>query len=437
MALSTGKIAEVMFDSFIEIYEHQAVMLDLVDGEQPDRAKLQNAGNTIWYPVQQHRPILTGFDLTGQEQGIIEETVPISLQEPNNDFIEQRIDDMRDIRFWERAGQQAALQQMTKLNSDLANLVVNTGALFFKQDLTTQGNSGFDFASNGQALIDEREVYDMMGRCMLLNPRDLRTFSGDLAGRETLGSKADRSEKAYAEGNVGEYVAAFDIYKGSFLPTIAGSDITATTVNGNVSLKPEAGSFNNTTNVVINIDYRLGSINVASSAAYTVGDWVTFSNGGTAVESIGLASKAESGQAASFKVVGIPDSTTLEVFPKPIAADDPALTELEKAYANINTQILNGATVEKLNTAEVDGAKANIFWAKDSIKMIGGDVPWDLMSEYDGNKVLSKELAPGITAYMVYDGNIASATFRYRIFVWYGLSNFNPMANGTGVTFSS
>jgi hypothetical protein len=424
-----------MFGEYVDTYKHQAVVVDLMDGMEVDQAKLQNAGNTIWYPVQQHRPVLKGFDLTGQEQGIIEETVPISLnQDPSNDFIEQRIDDMRDMRFWERAGKQSAMQQLTDLNQELTELIVNTGSLYYEFD-SSSNKSGFDFTSVGQAIIDEREVYDMMGRCFLLNPRDLRTFSGDLAGRQTLGSKADRSERAYAEGNVGDYVASFDIYKGSFLPKVSGSAITETTVSSDVSLKPEAGSVNATTKVVTNIDYREGSIPVTSSAAYAVGDVIGFDNSGTLVESIGLASKQPSGQQMTFKVVGIPDGTTLTVFPKPIALDDPALTELEKAYANIDTQILSGATVNKLNTANAQDKKANIFWAKDSIKMVGGDVPWQLMSEFDGNKVLSEELAPGITAYMVYDGNIASATFRYRIFVWYGLSNFNPMANGVGVVF--
>ena len=36
--LTAGKIAEVMFENFIETYEHQTLMLDLVDGEQPDKA---------------------------------------------------------------------------------------------------------------------------------------------------------------------------------------------------------------------------------------------------------------------------------------------------------------------------------------------------------------------------------------------------------------
>ncbi len=265
----------------------------------------------------------------------------------------------------------------------------------------------------------------------MLNPRDHKTFAGDLSGRQTLGSKADRSDNAYATGNVGEYVASFDIYEGSFLTNITGGASPDTTITADVSLKPEAGLVDPVTNTVTNTDYRRGSLPVLDSSGYNVGDYIAFDG----VQAIGLASKANSNQNMTFKIVATPDANTIEVFPKPIAEDDPGLTALEKAYANINTQIKTGAVVSRVN---IDASeKANIFWAKDSIKMIGGEVPWELMSQYDGNQVLSEQIAPGVTAYMVYDGNIASATFRYRIFVWYGLSNFNPMANGVAVTYTT
>lgn len=427
MSLTTGKIAEVMFDSFVETYEHQEMMIDLVDGESGDAEKLQNAGNTVWYPVQQHRPILTGFDLTGQEQGIIEETYPISLGEPNNDLIEQRIDDMRDRRFWERAGEQAGYQQATQLNKDLADLVGNTGSLYYEFD-TSASKSGFDFISEGQALINERQVYKTMGCNFLLNTRDNQTFGQDLAGRQTL---QGRPETTWKTGQIGQNVAEFDVFTGSFLPTITANTATTTTTAA-VSEKPEGGTVDPITKAVTNIDYRRGTIAVTASAAFAVGDIVKFDNAGTDVESVGLADKTASGQAMTFKIVAIPDGTSVEVFPKPIALDDAALTDLEKAYANINTQITSGANMTTVNT---NGGRSNLFWAKDSIQLMGGEAPWELMSEFGGMKTVSKSLASGVTLYMAYDGDITKATFRYRLFVWYGLANRNPMANGTAVTF--
>lgn len=416
-----------MFENMVETYEHQTMMLELVDAEQGDAEKLQNAGNTIWYPVQQHRPVLTGFDLTGQEQGIIEETYPISLGDPNGDLIEQRIDNMRDQRFWERAGTQAGFQQATQLNKDLLDLVVDTGSLHYRFDTTTQGSSGFDFVSEAQALINERQVYKTMGCNMILNDRDTKLFAGDLAGRQTV---RGRPEDTWLTGQIGSNVAEFDLFTSSSLKNLPGSAITETTTTADVSEKPEGGNVNATTKTVTNIDYRLGSIPVTASAAYAVGDIISFAG----VESIGLADKQESGELMTFKVVNIPDGTTLEVFPKPIAADDPALTVLEQAYANINTQIKSGDTVAKVNATT---ERANAFFAKDSIQVMGGEAPWELMNEFGGMQVIKKSLSTGVTIYMIYDGDMIKGTFQYRFFVWYGLANRNPMANGSAVTFAS
>ena len=419
MSLSSGKIAEVMFENFIETYEHQNLMLDLIDGEQPDSSKLQNAGNTIWYPVQQHRPVLTGFDLSGQEQGIIEETYPISLGEPNGDLIEQRIDDMRDLRFWERAGTQAGFQQATQLNSDIANLIADTGSLYYESAAT----SGFDFISEGQALINERQVFKSEGCNFILNDRSNQLFAQDLAGRGTV---KGRPEDTWKTGQIGSGVAEFDLFTGSFLKTQGAPGAGASTLTATVSEAPVGGTVDPVTKVVTNVDYRTGVLPVVDGTAYNVGDVVSVAG----VKSIGLASKDVNAEDMTFKIVGI-TGNNLTVYPKPIALDDAGLTTLELAYANINTQLASGETVAVVNTA---ASKTNLFWAKDSIQMIGGAVPWDLASKNGGLKVISSSLASGLTAYMIYDANSVTATFNYRLFVWYGLGNRNPMANGTAIS---
>ena len=57
MALSTGKVAEVMFEKALETHEHQMDMLDMTTFHQPDGGAMQNSGNFIWYPVEQHAPV--------------------------------------------------------------------------------------------------------------------------------------------------------------------------------------------------------------------------------------------------------------------------------------------------------------------------------------------------------------------------------------------
>tara|TARA_R110002072_G_scaffold295673_2_gene466766 strand:+ start:4607 stop:5881 length:1275 start_codon:yes stop_codon:yes gene_type:complete len=421
----TGKIAEVLFENALDTYEDQMQLVDLTTVFTPNAGDMQNSGNFVWRPTQQHAPILDGWDLTGQETGIIEETYPAILGTPKNDFVEQRADDLRDTMFWERRGKQSGLQQATELNKNIATLVKNTGSLFYRSNTA----SGYNFIAEGQALQNERQSA-VDTRCFVLNDRDQLKFSSDLAGRQTL---QGRPETAWATGQIGQNVAEYDLYTGSYLPNLAGGADPATTVTADQSFKPEGGSVDAATGVVTNVDYRLATIAVAASASYNIGDKVSFANGGTTVKAVGLADKSDTDQAMTFTIVAKPSGTSVQVYPKPIALDDPALSVLEQAYANVDTRILNTATMNRLN---IDAsAKSNLFWSKDSIEVFAGSIPADLFSQFAGKKVVSSTLKSGLQMYMVYDGKIDDMTFRFRLFTWYGLTNCNPMANGVAVTF--
>ena len=426
MALSTGKIAEVMFDKWKETYEHQDDMLILTDFHEPDSGRMQNSGNVVWTPVQQHRPILSGWDLSGSETGIIEETYPAVLGTPNNDFVQQRADDMRDTRYWERAAEQSGKRQATELNKAIAQAVVTQGSLFYRSNAT----SGYDFIAEGQAIMNERQLNESE-RCFILNDRDTLLFGTDLAARQTTQGEPER---VWRKGQLANNIAGFsNVMTGSFLPNITGAADPAVTITGNQSFAPSGGSVNATTLVVTNIDYREASLVVNDSSLVSVGHKFTLENGGTAVQSIGLADKQASGQAMTFTVISIPDSTHIKVFPKPIAPDDSALSTLEAAYSNINTQILNAATLTRLN---IDASnKANIYFDKSAIEVIGGTIPAELFAQYDGMKVITDTLANGLQLYMVYDGDIATMNFRFRIFVWYGITVANPSNCGSCVTY--
>jgi len=425
-ALTTGKIAEVLFENMMETYEHQMQMLSLTSYEQPDAGTMQNANNIIWRPVQQHAPVIEGWDLSGKETGVIEETFPAQLGTPKNDWVSQRADDMRTQQFWERRGKQSGLRQATELNKGIANVVALQGSQFIRSSVA----SGYDFIAEGQAILNERQQ-ENSGRCFVLNDRDTLKFGSDLAARQTL---QGRPNDTWATGQIGANVAEFDVYTGSFLPNLVGGADPVATVTGNHSFAPEAGSVSST-GVVTNVDCRIASIVVSDSSDYNLGDKVNMTNGGTTVKALGLADKTDTGQAMTFTVVGKPDGTTIEVFPKPIAADDAALSDLEKAYANVDTTILNAAVVNRLNTDA--SAKTNLFWDKGAVEVLGGTIPAELFAEFDGMKVLTKTMENGQTMYMVYDGNIATMTFRYRLFTWYGITMANPQNAGVAVTFTA
>jgi len=418
---TTTKVVEALFESTKEAYEHQMSLLPLTDFEQPDPASLQNAGNVIWRNVQQHAPVIDGFDLTGMETDIIEEAFPALLGTPKNDFVKQRADELRDISYWERRGKQSGLRQATELNKQIASVIALQGSLFYRSNVT----SGYDFIAQAQAIMNERQGA-MNQRYFLLNDRDNLKFGQDLAARQTL---QGRPETTWKTGQIGQNIAEFDVYTGSFLPNLTGGADPATTVTGNQSFKPEGGTVNTATGVVTNVDCRIASIPVADSSGYNIGDKVTIGS----VQSVGLADKTPTGQLMTFTVVGKPDATTLQIYPKPIAADDASLTTLEKAYANVDTTIKNLDTVNRLNTDA--SAKVNLFWDRDAILVLGGTIPAQLFQQYDGMKVITDTMSNGQTLYMVYDGDIATLSFRYRIFTWYGITMANPQAAGVAVTF--
>jgi hypothetical protein len=426
MALSTGKTAEVMFEKFKETYEHQDQLLELTDFHEPDGKDMQNSSNVIWYPVQQHAPVLEGWDLSSSETGIIEETYPAVLGTPNNDFVQLRADDLRDQRFWERRAEQSGRRQATELNKDIASAVATQGSLFYRSNAT----SGYDFIAEAQAIMNERQAQND-GRCFILNDRDTLKFSSDLAARQTLQGRPE--DEAWKKGQIGANVAEFDVFTGSYLPNITGAADPAVTVTGNQSFAPSGGTVNATTKVVTNVDYREASIVVNDSSLLSVGDKITLQNSGTDVYSVGLADKNSTSQAMTFSVIELTDATHIKVYPKPIAPDDSSLTTLEAAYSNINTQILNAATVTRLN---IDATKkANIFFDKSAVEVIGGTIPAELFAEYDGMKVITDTMKNGLQLYMVYDGNITNMNFRYRIFTWYGITICNPSNCGAAVTY--
>lgn len=422
---TTGKIAEVFFDEYMDRIETQDMLLPITDRFEPDAGTMQNSNNWIWRPVEQQRPILTGWDLSGQEQDIIEETYPATLGEPKGDLIRQRADDLRDMTFWRRAGRRAAERQASEVNKTIATSIATQGSLFYRFDTNTT-SPGYKMVATAQTILNERQGTHT-NRHYVINDRDQLNFSGELSGRQTLAGRPD--SEAWLKGQIGENIAEFDVYTGSYLPNLAGGASPDTTVTGTQSFAPEAGSVS-ATGVVTNVDYRIAAIPVAASAGYNVGDKVTMG-----VNAVGLDDKTDTGQLMTFTIVGIPDGTTIEVFPKPIALDDPGLTELEQAYANIDTQIEDGAVVSRLNTDA--SAKTNLFWDQEAVEVFSGSIPADLFKQYEGMKVLTDTMKNGQKVYMLYDANLVNMMFRYRIFTWYSVTIKDPSRCGVGVTFSS
>lgn len=422
---TTGKIVEVLFENALETHELQPQLVEETTFEQPDAAMMQNAGEVQWRTVDQQTDLFSGFDATGQESEIIEEEYPRILGTPTNDLPKQRIDKLRDMQFWKRRGIASGKKQAWELNKQIANAMAQQAGMYYRSDDT----SGFDFLSEADTLMNERQLA-RTDRNFLFNDRDCRKFAKDLAARQNV---SGRVEDTWKTGQIGADVSEFDnIFKGSYLPNIAGGAAT-TTVTGNQSFKPEAGSVDQEAGTATNIDYRNASIVVADSSVFVAGSKIKFTNTATDVNALGLSDKTDTNQPMTFTVKSITDATHIVISPKPIAYDDSSLTRLEKQYANIDTQILDGATITRLNTDA--SVKTNLFWDKSAVEVIGGTMPVELFGDMAGKKYISETLANGLEMYMIYDGDILTLDFRFRIFTWYGITIANPSAVGVATTF--
>lgn len=421
---TTGKTLILILEEAMKTFEEQDLLLPMVDFYEPTAADMQNAGNFIWRPVDQQAPIIPGWDLTGNETGLIEETYPAVLGTPSNDLLELRADDVRDDTFYRRRAKRSAMRQGSYLNQQIASAIALQGSLFYK----STASSGFDFVKTAQVQMNQRQLIKDNGRCFLFNDEDGGTFAEDLAARQTV---QGRPEQVWKTGQIGQNIAEFDIYTGSFLPNLTGGADPAATVTGDQSFAPTSGSVNATTGVVTPVDYRTATIAVSASGSYNVGDKVTISNSGTTVKAVGLDDKTVTTSAMTFSIISKPTTTSIEIFPKPIAADDTALNTLELAYANIDTVILNGATVDRLNTDASN--QTNLFWEKSAVEVLGGTIPANLFSEFGGNKVVSESMSNGLRMYLLYDGDITKATFKWRLFTWWGITIKQPQNCGVAL----
>jgi len=419
MALTTAKAVTVMFDQVSEAYEEQDQMAKVVNHFAMTGAKAQNSNNVEWRQVQQHAPVTSGWEFTDSDFGdVLELSYPSTLGTPDNDLFKLRADDFRDKQFMDRRAKAAAQRLSSFQATKIATLVGQTGSLFYRG--TT---AGYDFIKTADTLLKERQAFTGEGQSFFVNDRDAQRISSDLANRETL---KGLPEDAYIRGLMAKNTAGFDIYESSYLPTLAGGALAGVTVTTTVSQAPLASQ--TSVGFVLPVDYRISdSITLTGTITnLVVGDRISFSG----VNACGRQTKNDTGQLMTFTVVE-KTGATIKVYPRPVAANDAGLTAVQKSYANIIGQIASGATVSKLNSDA--SARTNIFWANDSIEIVDGDAPLELLSELDGMDVMTSTLSSGTKLYMAYQGKIEDLTLRCRLFTWNNVVNIDPSRNGVAI----
>lgn len=418
MANQTAKTLVAFYDKVLEQVNNDTTMARRVEVDTVDGSTLQNANNIYWRNVEQQSPVIEGWDLTGQETSIIEQAYPLQLQDPKNDFVQLRVDELRDEGFMNRRVRASSKKLSADQNARIADLVASTGSLFYESNA-----AGFDFVAEADTIMTERQANRDMGASFFLSPRANQVMASDLASRSDLSGKP---LTAYETAMIGRNVAGFDLFRGSYVGNIAARvNATGGTVSADVTEVPEG--FTTSGGTIQNVDYRIGQIplGLGEGANFQAGDVITVAG----VNALGVMDKRDTGELMTFRVVAV-DTDTLSVYPKPIAADQAGITAEQAAYANISTAIVSGMAVAAINTV---AGRANSFWADDSICIVNGDAPLDMLNEFEGMKVVSETLDSGVKLYMAYDARLDSLNCRVRLFTWYGLVNKDPSRNGNAV----
>ncbi|MDR5615058.1 MULTISPECIES: P22 phage major capsid protein family protein [unclassified Arsenophonus] len=425
MALNEGQIVTLAIDEVIETITNMTPMASKTSKYTPPAASMQRSGNTIWMPVEQEAPTQEGWDLTEKETGITELNVAVNLGEPDNDFFGLRADDVRDETSYRRRINASAIKLANNLEVKIANMAVEMGSLVVsdKDQINVDPAKGWDFMSQGESLIFARELNRSSGLSWFFNSDDYRRAGYNLVGRDLYGRIA---EDAYRKGNIQRQVAGFDdVMRSPKLPSIEASEATGITVKGAQSFKPISWKLDNDNNKV-NVDNRFATVTLSSTTGLKRGDKISFAG----VKFLAQLAKNVLTQDATFSVVRVIDETHVDITPKPIALDDTTLLPEQRAYANVNTSLADGAAINILNTATV---KSNVFWADDSIRIISQPIPasHDLFA---GMKTTSFNIPDvGINGIFATQGDISTLTGLCRIAVWYGVNATQPEAIGVGL----
>ncbi len=419
MALSTAKAVEVVFGDVMEAMELELQMADMADHFPVVGAQAQNANNVYWRQVEQQAPVINGWEFVDSDFGdVIEQSYPSTLGTPQNDLFKLRADDFRNRDFMQRRAKAAAKKLSAAQNTKIATAVNSFSTQFYRT-----ATSGYDFVKTADTILNEQQLYTGMGQSFFVNNRDAQKISADLAIRQTVSGPV---ESAYKRGEVVKNTAGFDVYESSYLPTYAGSALAGVTVTTTVSQAPATSQ--TLGGVVLPADYRLSdAITLTGTLTnLVVGDIITF----TGVKAVGRLDKTVNSNDKTFRVVA-KSGQTIQVYPRPVAADDPALTAVQKAYANINTRITSGTAVVKMNSDTL--ARTNMFWCNDAIEIVDGDVPLEYFSQLDGMTVMTDSLKSGTRLYLGYQGKIEDWTLRVRLFTWNDVVVRDPERCGVAI----
>lgn len=371
------KDLEILFENFIIGFDAACVISQEASFFYPDQQAMQRAGDTVYRPQDYHMDVVAGLDISAATPtDLIQRMVPATYKSPQNILYKLDAKEMRDPSHKEQAGQAAGLRLSAQIDSDIYSAVALQAANVVKK----VGAITWDDAAMAEAILLAKGMPMGSARKLFFNPFNYKDVAKDLGNRAYLG---DVNLNAYERSRVPD-IAGFRTFRTDNLYNLAAiGTVTGTTLGAAASFTPSAMTGDLPT------DNRRMTITVAGANIANIknGDTFTIGSGATAVNSVHMVTKDDTGQLQTFRVISGGGTASLVITPA-IVASGP--------YKNVTQQGANGAAITFLNTVTKPVVP---FWCQGAVELMAGKLAFP---EGQGAQVMtatSKNKVPLIMSY--------------------------------------
>ena len=424
-----GQETQVITAALDEVVKVCEEITPLVDGSQsyePDPGSMQRSSDTYWKPIEQNARVIDGKDISAETpDGMLELSISGNLDGYSNIWRTIPSNDLRDERLLRRSMSAGARALIADMEAKGLAKAATHGAFC----TTFSGAPGpgvtqtkvWTALAESEARMFDAEMAVSSGTSSFLNAQTW-TGGGEFLTNSSANFANSVPDDAYRQGEIQRQIAGIGQVnrhnKLLRLDAAAGS----CTVTSDVSFRPLATE-PSPNGSKLSVDHRFAELAVDSTAGVKEGDKFSFSG----VKALNLGNtKQVLDYDQTFTVAQVVDSTTLVISPKPIWVDDPNLQGVEKAYANIATQITSGSALNFLNTTDT---KTNIIMANDSLVLASQPITVD-NDIFQGLDAEPFEAGP-IRGMLGFESNLGSLTGKYRMAIWYDWQVEKPEAIGT------
>ncbi len=412
MANAFSKEEIVLFELLLEKFDPNNITAKQVMVFRPPMTDQERSGYTVWRPIPYVSTTVSGLDVTGKFDDFNQLSVPSTIDRIENVTWSLNAQELNDPLQRERKAESGAQKLSAVLDNAIATLIGTSGGQVLTK--ATAATGYLDIAAAETRLLAD-DINIGAARTMILNGTDWQGMAGDLANRETMMGKPN---SAYERSYVGP-VAGFDTFRASFNPTL-GIQTSAATIDGDQSQIPLATVTNAVNGGESNVDNRFFDLSVSASAGINIGDAFTVDT----VNAVSMIHKNDTGALRTFRVVAVPDGTTITITPAPVFDDSTNQSTAE--YANVSVQMPDLGTFNWLNIA---AAPVNTFWTGDSVEIIEGKLATPA-SDMAGVSTMRLSTDSGIELLFAKGGDVGRLAADYRITMFFGVTNLQPQMNG-------